>query len=254
MAEAFQLTAQAHPDRIALRTKDDELTITWRECADRVRAMAAGLAGLGARARRHGRADAHQPARVPLVDCGGHAPRRDAVLDLQHLHARADPVPGERTPRRASWSPRRRSRTRVRALDGVEHVVVVDGEDDVVRVEHAAESFDFEAAWRSGRARRPAHADLHLGHDRDRRRACSSRTQPHGADRRLRQMIQFPDEGRVISWLPMAHIAERASHHYLPMFARLHHHLLPGPAPGRRLPAGGPARPGSSPCRASGRS
>ena len=32
------------------------------------------------------------------------------------------------------------------------------------------------------------------------------------------KVIQFPDEGRVVSWLPMAHIAERACSHYLPMF------------------------------------
>ena len=47
VAEAFQLTAEAHPDRCALRTKDDELLMSWREYADKVRAVAAGLAGLG---------------------------------------------------------------------------------------------------------------------------------------------------------------------------------------------------------------
>jgi long-subunit acyl-CoA synthetase (AMP-forming) len=30
-------------------------------------------------------------------------------------------------------------------------------------------------------------------------------------------VIAFPDDGRVVSWLPMAHIAERACSHYLPM-------------------------------------
>jgi long-subunit acyl-CoA synthetase (AMP-forming) len=33
----------------------------------------------------------------------------------------------------------------------------------------------------------------------------------------LEEMIDFPDDGRVISWLPAAHIAERAAHHYLPI-------------------------------------
>src|SRR5918995_7058917 len=47
VAEAFQVTAQAHPDRCALRTKDDEFSMTWREYAEKVRATAAGLAGLG---------------------------------------------------------------------------------------------------------------------------------------------------------------------------------------------------------------
>src|SRR4029453_13949373 len=46
VAEAFQATAEAHPERVALRTKGDELSITWREYAEKVRETAAGLAGL----------------------------------------------------------------------------------------------------------------------------------------------------------------------------------------------------------------
>ena len=41
VAEAFQLTAAAHPDRPALRLKEDEFAITWREYADKVRRTAA---------------------------------------------------------------------------------------------------------------------------------------------------------------------------------------------------------------------
>ena len=33
----------------------------------------------------------------------------------------------------------------------------------------------------------------------------------------IENMIDFPEEGRVISWLPYAHIAERACSHYLPI-------------------------------------
>jgi long-subunit acyl-CoA synthetase (AMP-forming) len=47
MTEAFQRTAQAHPDRCALRLKEDALSMTWREYADNVRRVAAGLVGLG---------------------------------------------------------------------------------------------------------------------------------------------------------------------------------------------------------------
>ncbi len=47
VAEAFQLTARAHPDRCALRLKDDGFLMSWAEYADRVRRTAAGLAGLG---------------------------------------------------------------------------------------------------------------------------------------------------------------------------------------------------------------
>ncbi len=47
MAEAFQRTAEAHPERVALRTKDDEFSITWAEYAEKVRSLTAGLAALG---------------------------------------------------------------------------------------------------------------------------------------------------------------------------------------------------------------
>ena len=68
-------------------------------------------------------------------------------------------------------------------------------------------------------------------------------------------MIDFPERGgKVISWLPAAHIAERGAHYYLPVTKRPHGHDLPGPAQDHRVPAEGAARPGSSPCRGSGRS
>ena len=95
VAEAFQVTARGASGPDALRTKDDELSMSWREYADKVRATAAGLAGLGLERGEHDGADAHEPARVPLVRCRGHAPRRHAVLALQHVHGGADPVPGE---------------------------------------------------------------------------------------------------------------------------------------------------------------
>src|SRR6266508_2056226 len=45
--EAFQATAQAHPDRTAIRTRGAEFSCTWGEYAERVRPIAAGLAALG---------------------------------------------------------------------------------------------------------------------------------------------------------------------------------------------------------------
>ncbi len=45
--EGFQITAASAPERVALRTKGDEVSITWGEYAERVEALAAGLAALG---------------------------------------------------------------------------------------------------------------------------------------------------------------------------------------------------------------
>src|SRR5919108_1063662 len=47
IAEAFRNTVAAHPDRVAVRTKDDEVSLTWSELRDRVDALAGGLAQLG---------------------------------------------------------------------------------------------------------------------------------------------------------------------------------------------------------------
>src|SRR5918998_467454 len=211
VAEAFQLTAQAHPDRCALRTKDDGFSITWAEYADRVRRTAAGLAGLGL-----GRGDA----------LGLMLTNRPEFhwFDAAALHLGATPFSvyntytAEQVEYQVQDSGARIMITEEAFADrirGVEHVIVVDDGGEVES--HARDDFDFEASWRavqpddlltliytSGTTGPPkgvqlTHANLTAG--------------INGFD----QVIAFPDDGRVVSWLPMAHIAERACSHYLPM-------------------------------------
>ena len=45
--EAFRLTVEDHGGDVALRTKDDEVRLTWAELRDRVDALAGGLAARG---------------------------------------------------------------------------------------------------------------------------------------------------------------------------------------------------------------
>ena len=52
VCEAFQLTVASRPDEVALRTRGDAVSITWREYAERVAAVAAGLVGARRRPRR----------------------------------------------------------------------------------------------------------------------------------------------------------------------------------------------------------
>src|SRR3954465_3827327 len=49
MAEAFRLTVEDSPDRVAVRTLNDEVSLTWSELRDRSDALAGGLARLGVR-------------------------------------------------------------------------------------------------------------------------------------------------------------------------------------------------------------
>ena len=212
VAEAFQLTAQAHPDRCALRTKDDGFSITWAEYADRVRRTAARLAALGL-----GRGDA----------LGLMLTNRPEFhwFDAAALHLGATPFSvyntytAEQVEYQVQDSGAKIVITEKAFADrirGVEHVIVVDDGGEVES--HARDDFDFEASWRavqpddiltliytSGTTGPPkgvqlTHANLTAG--------------INGFD----QVIAFPDDGRVVSWLPMAHIAERACSHYLPMF------------------------------------
>src|SRR5918999_201127 len=211
VAEAFQLTAQAHPDRCALRLKDDDFSITWAEYADRVRRTAAGLAGLGLeRGGAMGIMLTNRPefhwfdaaalhlGATPFSIYNTYAPDQ---VEYQLRDAGARIVVTEK-----AFADR---------IRGVEHVIVVDDGGEVES--HAPDGFDFEAAWRavqpediltliytSGTTGPPKGVQL---------------THANLADtvRSYDEIIAFPDGGRVISYLPMAHVAERNVSHYLPM-------------------------------------
>jgi long-chain acyl-CoA synthetase len=212
VAEAFQVTARTHPDRCALRTKDDGFSISWAQYADKVRRTAARLAGLGL-----GRGDTMALMLTNRPEFHW--------FDAAALHLGATPFSlyNTYTPDQVDYQ-LRDSGARIAVTEkafadrmrGVEHVIVVDDGGEVES--HARDGFDFEAAWRavqpddvltliytSGTTGPPkgvqlTHANLTAG--------------INGFD----QVIAFPDDGRVVSWLPMAHIAERACSHYLPMF------------------------------------
>jgi acyl-CoA synthetase (AMP-forming)/AMP-acid ligase II len=49
VAEAFRITTEHQPDQVALRNRDDSISITWGEVRDRADALAGGLAKLGVR-------------------------------------------------------------------------------------------------------------------------------------------------------------------------------------------------------------
>jgi long-chain acyl-CoA synthetase len=228
VAEAFQATAKAHPDRCALRTKGDEFSITWREYDEKVRGTAAGLAGLGL---EHGSTMALMLTNRPefhwfdaaAVHLGAtpfslYNTYTAEQIQYQVADAEARIVVTERA-----------FADRVGALTGVDHVIVVDDESAEPVEAHAPQGFDFEAAWRnvepgdlltliytSGTTGPPKGVQLTHANAV----ACLS-----GFD----QIIEFPDEGRVISWLPMAHIAERASSHYLPIFVGFSTTCCPDP-------------------------
>src|SRR5215207_4814486 len=145
VAEAFQVTAEAHPDRCALRTKGDEFSMSWREYAEKVKATAAGLAGLGL---ERGGTIALMLTNRPEFHW----------FDAAAMHLGATPFSiyntytSEQIQYQVDDAGARILVTeeafadRVEGLTGVEHLIVVErgGVE-----EHAAKGFDFDAAWKA---------------------------------------------------------------------------------------------------------
>ncbi|MGH2744038.1 MAG: AMP-binding protein, partial [Thermoleophilaceae bacterium] len=211
VAEAFQLTARAHPGRPALRLKDDAFAISWAEYADKVRRTAAGLAGLGL---ERGASLAIMLTNRPEIHWNDAAALHLCATPFSIYNTYA-PEQVEHQVRDAGARIVVTERAFADRIPEVEHLVVVDDGGDVEP--YARADFDFEAAWRavepgdnltliytSGTTGPPKGVQLTHG---------NMMSAIQGFD----EVIAFPADGRVVSWLPMAHIAERACSHYLPM-------------------------------------
>jgi long-subunit acyl-CoA synthetase (AMP-forming) len=219
MAEAFQMTVAANPERIALRLKDDAMAMSWRDYGDKVQALTAGLSALGL--ERGGTLGIMLTNRPEFH-----------WFDSAALHAGATPFSIYNTYARDQIQYQVKDAEarivvtetafldQVAGLDGVEHLVVVDGEGgmSVAEVEAAGSpDFDFEASWRAVQPEDFLTLIYTSGTTGPPKGVQLTHENLLSAVRGFDQMIAFPDEGRVVSWLPMAHIAERACSHYLPM-------------------------------------
>jgi long-chain acyl-CoA synthetase len=222
VAEAFQLTAAAHPDRTALRLKDDALTLSWREYADKVASVAAGLAALGL--------ERGQTLAIMLTN----RPEFH-FFDAAALHLGATPFSIYNTyaPEQIQYQVQdagarimvteKAFLDRTGSVEGVEHLVVVDADDldealTIADVEAEGDpEFDFEAAWRAVQPDDILTLIYTSGTTGPPKGVQLTHRNQMTAVRGFDEVIAFPGDGRVVSWLPMAHIAERACSHYLPM-------------------------------------
>ncbi|TSE01674.1 long-chain fatty acid--CoA ligase [Skermania sp. ID1734] len=218
LVEAFQETARLRPDAVALRTPGDVETVTWGEYANRVRAIAAGLARLGV-----GRGDTvgimlRNRPEFHLVDT--------AVL---HLGATPFSIYNTSSPEQISYVFGNAGNRVVvteqlflpqiqAATSEVEHVIVIDGRSDgaltLADVEaDPAPDFDFEASWR---AVEPADLATLIY-------TSGTTGPPKGVELTHRNLIaelvalaEYLDVGfddRIASYLPAAHVADRVSAH-----------------------------------------
>jgi long-subunit acyl-CoA synthetase (AMP-forming) len=203
IAEAFRLTVEDHPDRLAV--SGEHLELTWSQLRDRSDAFAGTLARLGVKpgdtvALMVSNRPEFFIADIAVMSLGAtpfsiyltSAPEQVAYV-IQDAGARVAIV-------EAPFAPL------VEPL--VEHVLIV-GEWD--------EEPGFEPDWRA------------VGPDDLLTLIYTSGTTgpPKGVQIAHRNMmagvfavesrIRFPDGSKVISWLPAAHVAERAAHLYLPI-------------------------------------
>jgi len=221
LCAAFQRTATAHPDKVALRTPDSSTTITWRTYADRVRKVAAGLANLGV---SRGDTVAIMLTNRPEFH----------VVDTGALHAGATPFSIYNTlaPEQIAYLFSNAGNTvviteqaflpalRAANVDGqVEHFVMVDGPaDGAITLEELEASgdpsFDFEASWQavepgdvltliytSGTTGPPKGVELTHAN------LIAEMAALHG-------VYDLTHDDCVVSYLPDAHIANRWGSHY----------------------------------------
>jgi long-chain acyl-CoA synthetase len=223
IAEAFRITSSQRADEVAVRTKGDEVSWTWGELRERVDRLAGGLHALGLRKgdtialMLGNRPEFHQAdlaammvGATPFSIYMTYAPNQ---IEYVVSDAGAKILITEQAYLANVLEARK-------SLPDLEHVIVVDGdapEGTTPLADVSADDFDVDASiaalapddvltliYTSGTTGPPK--GVELAH-RNLLSAVSG----------IEEIVQFPEGARVISWLPNAHIAERAAHHYLPI-------------------------------------
>jgi long-chain acyl-CoA synthetase len=222
--DAFHQCVERYPDVIAVRSRDGSTELTFTQLRERIDALAGGLAKLGVSrgdtvalmfknqpefhladfavvtlgATPYSIYTTSSPDQIAYVvgDAGSSVAIVDEAFAQQMLTAREQ-------------------------LDHLEHIVVFgdapEGTIPASELEGADPDFDAAAAagevgeedvltliYTSGTTGPPKGVEL-------------IHANLLGAITSFDSLIDWPENGRVISWLPNAHIAERAAHHYVPL-------------------------------------
>ena len=255
IAEAFRITAEDFPDRVAVRTKDDEISLTWGELRERVDALAGGLAALGVQRgdtvalMLSNRPEFHL-ADLAVMSLGAvpfsiyltSAPEQIAYVVRgrgREGRDRRGGVPREAARARAHRGARGRARRGHAGVGGRRGL-----QPGLRRRERVAR----------GRARGPADADLHVGHHRAAEGRPARAPQPArgGREHRADDPVPRRREGHLVAAVGPH---RRARGPPLPADRLRDDDHLAATTRARSSPTcRWSSRPGSSPCRGSGRS
>ncbi|MBX7432635.1 long-chain fatty acid--CoA ligase [Mycobacterium sp. Y57] len=220
LPEAFQQTAALLPDSVAIRTVGDGVVITWRQYADRVRTIAAALAGLGVeRGDTVGLMMRNRPE-FHLVDTAvmhlGAIPfsiyNTSAPDQIRYLFGNAENriVVAEK-----DFLPAVRA-----AGADVAHVIVVDGTaEGCLALEElesspSAADFDFDSAWRAVRPDDVATIIYTSGTTGPPKGVELTHANVMAEFSAILDVLDLRPDDRIVSYLPHAHIADRVTGHY----------------------------------------
>jgi long-subunit acyl-CoA synthetase (AMP-forming) len=240
----FQATAAEHAGAPALRTRGGEIAWNWGEYAARVREAAGALHALGLRRGDTMACWLTNRPEFHVADAGAmHLGVASFSVYQTFTVEQAEHVIGDAGSRvlvtEAAFLERALA-VRENGRTAVEHVIVVDSDApealgwdellDGAGREGDDTGFDFEATWRavtgddlatliytSGTTGPPKGVEL---------THANVIAEVETLDRRL----GFPPGARAVSFLPMAHIAERMCTHYFPMLAAFDVTCCPVPA------------------------
>ncbi|PBJ40691.1 fatty acid--CoA ligase FadD11 [Mycobacterium avium] len=215
LCEAFQRNAAIDPDAVVLRTPGATQTLTWRELAEQVRKVAAGLAGLGV--RRGDTVSLMMANRIEFYPL---------EIGAQHLGATSfsvyNTLPAEQLTYLFDNAGTKvaiceqQYVDRIRASGApVEHIVCIDGAPPgTISVEQlyatAPRDFDFESTWRSVRPDDVVTLIYTSGTTGNPKGVEMTHANLLFECHALNAVLPSKFGDRVTSYLPSAHIADRA--------------------------------------------
>src|SRR3954447_21021973 len=228
IAEAFRLTVEDHPDRIAVRTLHDEVAYTWAQLRERVDSLAGGLHRLGV---RRGDTVALMISNRPEF----------MIADLAAMTLGATPF--------SIYLTSAPDQVRYVIGDAAAKVAIVEEPIKPLvtgLVEHvltlddwpAEPGFDAEPHWRAGEPDDLLTLIYTSGTTGPPKGGQIAHRNEMAAVSAVEQRVGFSHDSRVISWLPSAHVAERTAHYYLPIVYAMTVTTCPDPRQiGAYLPA-----------------